>query len=268
MSKKEGNSDTRESDQDHEFRSEGMQFLYRIKRSTAWMAFFTMVIAIEAASGAYIYWQQLVVMQDQLEQIQELSEQFHRTISASQVQAAAAEKTTQNISELIRQNIDSINRQIDAAGKAAEITRPPTPDRPSVSIETVSADTLKPSQNLVLKASIRNTGNSPALNLRAFFRTAVPAASNAHVPAVAGCDSCQQALLLPNGALSYEVKVDGNILTSERVGRIRDGIDEVILLGFIDYADIAGQKYTTKVCLRYMPKTSDFNACAKSNQLD
>ena len=50
--------------------------LYRIGRSTAWMAVFTLVIAIASAAGGYVLWTQMNALQEQSDTLQDLSEKL------------------------------------------------------------------------------------------------------------------------------------------------------------------------------------------------
>jgi hypothetical protein len=270
MSEQRADPDGTNAPRDRRFSSDEILLLYRIRRSTGWMAFFTMVIAIGIAAGAYLFWQQLTVAQDQLDQMEDLSDHVEKTIESLQKQAAAAEKTTLDFSDLIRQSIEATNRQADAAQKAAEvaINGQIALDRPWVGIESVASDTLAPNQTFALKAIIRNSGRSPALNVRAIMYTAAPAAKDIAVSNIAECDNCRQPIILPNGTLTYDIAISGNILTKEKIEHINDGTDAIVLFGRIDYSDSADGAHTTTSCMRYAPKRMTFAACDQGNQLN
>jgi hypothetical protein len=270
MSEQRPDPDGTNAPRDRRFSSDEILLLYRIRRSTGWMAFFTMVIAIGIAAGAYLFWQQLTVAQDQLDQMEDLSDHIQKTIDALQMQSAASEKTTQDFSDLIRQSIDATNRQADASQKATEIAinGQMALERPWVGIESVAATHLAPNQTFALKAIIRNTGRSPALNVRAILYAAAPAAKDVAASNITACDSCHQPIILPNGSVSYDVAINSNILTKEKIDHVNDGTDVIILFGRVDYTDSAKRPHTTTSCMRYAPKRMTFDACDQGNRLD
>ena len=270
MSEQRAEPDRNNVAADRRYSSDEILLLYRIRRSTGWMAFFTMVIAIGIGAGAYLFWQQLTVVQDQLDQMEDLSDHVQKTLASFEKQAAASEKATQDFSDLIRQSIEATNRQADAAQKAAEIATNGqiALDRPWVGIESIAADAPAPNQTFALKAVIRNSGRSPALNVRAILYAAAPAVKDISVSNIAVCDSCRQPVILPYGSVSYDVAINGNILTKEKIEHVNDGTDAIIVFGRIDYTDSADRAHTTTSCLRYTPKRMTFSACDQGNRLD
>jgi flagellar hook-basal body complex protein FliE len=237
--------------------------LYQIRRSTGWIAFFSLVIAVGLAAAAYFLWQQLGAVQDELDQMGDQSVQIQK-------QAAISEKAIEDFSELVRQSIEAINKQAIASQQAANAATKELVERnrPWVGIESVAAPSLAANQNFSLKVVIRNSGNSPALNVRAMLYTAVPATKEITIPEIAECENCLQPVILPHGVLNYNVAVNGDLLTTEKTNRIKDGTDTILLLGRIDYADAATTTHTTTVCMSYVPKSALFGACSRGNDLN
>lgn len=262
--------DSIDASRDRDQVPEEILLLYRIRRSAGWTAFFTTAIAIGAAAAAYFFWQQLGVAEDQLEQMENLYTQAKRSSDAVQRQAAASEKALQSLSELIRQNVDAANTQANAVQKIAEVaTRQQTAfDRPWVGVESVTAAALIPGQPLALKVLIRNSGRTPALDVRGTLYSAVSAVADTAVPNIPACDSCTQIVLLPSGVFNYDVTVNGDLLSKEKTDRIKEGTDTILLFGRLEYTDIAAAAHSTTVCMKYAPKSGAFGACARGNELN
>jgi hypothetical protein len=245
--------------------------LYRISRSTGWMAFFTLVVAIGSAAYAYFFWQQLSVMRDQLDEMQELSSTFAKSLDAVNTQSAAVAQTIASLSELIGRGTGSTNQLTAAAEKVAGIEKADpllTLDRPWVGTDSISVTPLRAARDLTIKANIRNGGRSPAINVRMNFRAATPAAKASPVGDIEECDSCARSILLPNASTSYEVTIDGSVLSADEVKRITNGTDTILLYGRIDYTNPTESHHTTMVCMTYVPSRSGFSACVSGNRLD
>lgn len=148
----------------------------------------------------------------------DLFEQVRKSLDGSQQQVAAAEKAIREFSEANRKDADAINQQVAALQKlaASVINWQTALDRPWVGIETVTATPLVANQPFTLKAVIRNSGRSPALNVRAFVYTAVRAVKDTPDPHIAECNSCAQTVILPNAVFNYDLSVGIDVLTQEK----------------------------------------------------
>jgi hypothetical protein len=239
--------------------------LYGIRRSNGWMAFFSMMVAVAVCSSAFFYYQQLSVMQDQLDEMQELTKQIQKTIAL--LESADAQRSAQNAPETLLQQLDAASRRaVEVSDSTAKAVL--SLDRPWVGLSSVVVDPLLPDQRLLIKATIQNTGKSPALAVRASFEPVVAVARGLVNPKIDACSDCPQPALMPNALLSFEVAVDGALMTREQIVRIRNGQDTVLLFGRIDYLDTAGQPHQTLSCMRWLPNSPVFGACAEGNSLN
>jgi len=252
------------------YTAEEVLLLYRIRRSTGWMAFFAMVIAIGSAVAGYFFWQQLSVTKDQLDQMDDLFEQVQKSIIGFHQQAAAVEKAMQEFSETNRKNTDAISQQAAAVVKltTTAISWQAAVDRPWIGIETVSAAPMVPNQAFAIKVVIRNSGRSPGLNVRPTLYTAVRAVKDTANPHIEECDSCAQTVVPPNGVLYYDLSIGGDILTQEKTDHIKNGTEVVLLWGRVDYSDAVAVEHTTTICMTYVPKPASFSACSHGNDVN
>jgi hypothetical protein len=258
--------------------------LYRIRRSTGWMAFFTLVIAIGMAGAGYLFWQQL-------NRMEELSDQV-------QGQVAASQKAVESLSELVEQSIDAINKQTGAAQKLAEIAASGqlasqklteiasngqlasqklaeiatnsqlVSNRPWVGIESVvPTRPLTVNQRYEFKVVIRNGGRSPALAVRTVLNTAVHATNDETLPNVDECGNCARSTMLPNGSRDYDVG-SPDVLSKDVIERIKRGVNTILLVGRIDYTDSTAKARLTTVCMKYLPASGSFSSCTQGNDFN
>lgn len=242
-------SDARETGKNLQDRnSDSVQtlLLYRIGRSSAWMAFFALVLAAAASAAGWLFWNQLGVMQDQLDTLQDLSEKVQKTFDSSRAQSDALMNLVQTIT---------------ARGNA-------NADRPWVGVDSVSASPLRPYEKLSVTATVRNTGRTPALNVAIVLNTSKTAGSGPSRPELNECSGCPESVLLPNSALAIDATGNDPALTPGTINRVTAGEETILLNGRIDYKDLAGQAHRTLVCLTYRPKTSSFSACPSGNYFD
>jgi hypothetical protein len=270
MNQDPGNSEGRGTPANPRSDSDQVLMLYRIRRSTGWMAFFSAVIAIGGAASAYFFWQQLDVMQDQLEQMQELSRIVQRSLDAGSAQSLSAAKVMPDLADQIRRSIESSNRQAGAAERLGDIANKAllSLDRPWVGIESVAIGLLQSNHSLALKVVVHNGGRSPAFNLQAIFNATIPAAKDVVPPEIRECSGCFLAPLLPNASTNYDVVVDASVMTTEKIKHIKSGVDVIVLFGKIYYTDASKELHTTSVCMTYAPNLAEFGACAEGNFLD
>jgi hypothetical protein len=244
--------------------------LYRISRSAGWVAFFAFVLAAAAGVGGYFFWNQLNILQAQLEELQDLSEKLQKSFDTGVTQSAALEKTLQGLNDQLgranetRDATDSGPPRALVGSKAG----PAVADRPWVGVESMSAGSLQPARRFPITAHVRNAGHTPALNVRAVFRSSVVGAKDIAAPEMEPCTDCAASVLLPNSSASYDAALDGNALTADVVNRIRNGEDTILVAGRLDYTDSAANPHVTNVCMIYLPKLSGFGACAQGNRLD
>jgi hypothetical protein len=228
--------------------------LYRIRRSTGWTAFFTLVTAIGAGVAAYLFWQQF-------NQMQALSDRLER-------EAAASKRTMEDLSELIDQGIDASNKRTAAFQKLAEIASSGElgANRPWVGVDSVvPTRALVINQPYGLRVLIRNGGRSPALAVRAVLNTAVRPSGDLSLPSVDECSNCARPIILPNGTLGYEVTINADVLTKDVADQLNSGTNTILVFGRIDYSDSAAKTHLTTVCMKYDPSSAFFDACAQGN---
>ena len=256
----------RKDESDHQ-----LLMLYRISRSSGWMAFFTLVIAIGTAVCAYFFWQQLTVMQDQLDNMQDLSSKIEKSLNVANTQSAATSESAKSLSEQIGQNIEATKQLTIAVEKLRDIgNNVPllSLDRPWVGVDSVSVTPLLPNREFNIKASIRNGGRSPAIGMRMTFSTATPAANEIAVPNIEECDKCLRSILLPNALITQEVTIDGDVFSAAKINRIKSGADTILLFGRIDYTDSAENHHTTTVCMAYVTSLLGFRNCVSGNRIE
>ena len=123
------------------------------------MAFFTLVMAVAAGAAGWLFWNQLGVMQDQMETLQDLSEKIEKTFDSSRAQSDALINIVQTISAHASANSSSA-------------------ERPWVGVDSVSAGPLRPYEKLSVTATVRNTGRSPALNVAVVLNTSKAAGAD------------------------------------------------------------------------------------------
>jgi hypothetical protein len=232
----------------HDRNSDSVQtlLLYRIGRSSAWMAFFSLVLATAAGAAGWLFWNQLGVMQDQLDTLQDLSDKVQKTFDSSRAQSDALMNIVQTMTARANANAD----------------------RPWVGVDSVSVSPLRPYEKLSVTAMVRNTGRSPALNVVVVLNTSKAAGSGTPGAEVKECSGCPESVLLPNSALTLDASSNDPALGPGTINRLTSGDETIVLNGRIDYKDLAGQGHRTFVCLTYRPKTSGFSACPSGNYFD
>jgi hypothetical protein len=241
--------------------------LYRISRSAAWTAFFALVVAIGMAAGGYLLWRQLVAMEDQLSELQDLSEKVKQSFDSGATQSAALTTALQAITEQMNRAANTKDVRASEPDAAAAAT-PAAMDRPWVGIDSIVVGTLQAGRKFISNVNVRNAGRSPATNVRATWNIAAPATVDIAAPEIEPCNSCAEAVLLPGAAAIYDVAMDESVLTADKFNRISNGDDSIALFGRIDYTDSSGGAHITRTCMTYVPKLSRFNACAQGNLFD
>lgn len=221
--------------------------LYRIGRSTAWIAFFALVLAAAAGAAGWLLWNQLAVMQDQSDTLQDLSEKVQKALDASRTQ-----------SETLATALQAISTRAEANANAAG------GERPWVGIERISVAPLRANEKPSVSAVVRNTGRSPALNLAIVLNASTDENSGGEPQE---CGDCPRAVLLPNAALNVDV---GNERPSSpaTADSILRGTKKLTVSGRIDYQDLSGRSHKTFVCFTYRPQASAFSACPAGNRFD
>jgi hypothetical protein len=297
----EGNSD---SDYANHGRDYETSLLYRIRRSTAWMAFFTLVMAIGAGVAAYFYWQQLNQIQTLSDEIQrqaaasrkaleslsevidqntqrdsaasqKLSELMDQSIQresvSSQKLSASIDRSIDLVTKLVGQSIDVTNKQTAAIQTLAEIASDSrrVSNRPWMGIESVvPTAALAVNRPFGLKVVIRNGGRSPAAAVRTVLNAAIRTTGDVTPPNVDGCTDCGHSGVLPNGTLGYDVTLNRDLLTKDVVDGLKDGTNAILLYGRIDYTDSAANKHVTTVCMKYQFTSTSFGSCPQGNDFN
>jgi hypothetical protein len=228
--------------------------LYRVGRSTGWIAFFTLVIAIAGAAGGYFLWNQMNVMQDQSDQLQDLSEKLQKSFDASRTQSDALIAAMEAVAQQIGQSTEAMSHLVNT-------------DRPWVGVDSVSIGPIQPGARLPVVARIRNSGRTPATDVRVSLATlTAPAPPGA--ASVEECKTCPRIVLLPNATETSDVSVESGVLTSLKAARLRAGEETIWLIGRIDYTDSSAHPHTTRVCMMYTSKSSAFSACPEGSRFD
>jgi hypothetical protein len=245
--------------------------LYKISRSSAWMAFFTLVIAAGISACAYLFWQQLSAMQNVLDDLDDLSGKIQKSLDVGNEQSVAIAKAMKFIGEQVKSNTATTEalargveklRGLENAGQMTKL------DRPWVGVGRLSFSPLLDSQPFTITVAIRNSGRSPATDVRMTFSTSIPAANAVVVPQIQACKDCVRSILLPNAATTQELRIDATELSPEKIGRIKAGADKILLFGRVDYSDTADGAHTTAVCMSYDPEINKFRACLSGNRFN
>jgi hypothetical protein len=245
--------------------------LYRVSRSTGWMAFFTLVIAIGSAACAYFFWQQQNIMQDQLDNMQDLSSKIEKSLNVANTQSVATSESAKSFSEQISQNIEATKQLTIAVEKLRAIgTNVPmlSLDRPWVGVDSVSVTPLLRNRSFTITANIRNSGRSPAIGVRMAFKTATPSTKEFAAPNIEECGDCARSILLPNASTTQELTIDGDVLSADKISSIMSGDDKILLFGRIDYTDLAENHHTTTVCMAYVTSRPGFRNCVSGNRVE
>jgi hypothetical protein len=242
--------------------------LYRISRSAAWTAFFALVIAIGLAAGGYFLWRQLTVMEDQLSELQDLSEKVKQSFDTGAAQSAGLTTALQSLTEQMTRGDAVKDTRAGEPGNAAGAAAAAVSDRPWIGVDAIAAGALQANRKFISNVNVRNAGRSPATNVRATWNIAATASGDIASPEIEPCSKCAETVLLPNAAVAYELAIDESVLTSDKLNRIRNGDDGIVIFGRIDYADSFGGNHITRVCMIYVPGLSRFSACAQGNRFD
>jgi hypothetical protein len=280
------NEDNSDSDYANHGRDYEAGLLYRIRRSTAWMAFFTFVTAIGACLAAYFFWQQLNQMQAMSDEIQSqaavsrkaleslselIDQSTQRESAASQKLSGLIDQSIDVTKKLVGQRIDVTNKQTAAIQTLAEIATDSrlASNRPWMGIESVvPTTTLAVNRPFGLKVVIRNGGRSPAAAVRMVFNTAIRTTGDVTLPNVDACSNCAHSGVLPNGTLGYDVTLNRDLLTKDVVDRLKDGTNAILLYGRIDYTDSAASTHVTTVCMKYQFASTSLGSCAQGNDFN
>jgi len=274
-------------------RSYETALLYRIRRSTGWMAFFTLVTATGAGVGAYLFWQQLNAVEELSDQIQreaavsrrvmeKLSESIDQSVQGETVASRKLSElidqripgesaASRKLFEVIDQSVDATNKQTAAVQNLAEIATNGqlASNRPWMGIESVvPTGTLAVNRPYGLKVVMRNGGRSPALAVRSVLHTAVHGTDDIALPNVDECHNCAQQTVLPNGTLGYDVTVDADALTKDVIGHLKNSVSTILLFGRIDYSDSTAKTHATSVCMKYEPTSASFSSCTQGNNFN
>jgi len=244
--------------------------LYRIRRANGWMAFFSMVVAATAVGGAYVLWQQLGVMQDQLDSIEEMSDQVKGALESDKKQSADLQVLVKTLTDRIDGLAVEANRQARSAEKASAVVSQAllALNRPWLAVESISAaNVLQINRALAIKVTVRNSGRGPALKVRAFFQLETTSKGVA-VPSVRDCESCIASTVMPNGLVAYDVSIDPDLLSREKVTAVKQGEESLTLIGKIDYSDIGEKPHATELCRKYVPQRAIFTDCEQGDRLD
>jgi hypothetical protein len=245
--------------------------LYKISRSSAWMAFFTLVIAAGISACAYFFWQQMSTTQDVLDDLDDLSGKIQSSLDVANRQSITMTKAMQSIAEQIKSNTNIAKQLSLAADRLQDIKNTAALtklDRPWVGVDQISSTSLRVGQPFVIKTFIRNSGRSPATDMRATFSIAAPAANAVVVPQIQECTNCVRMILLPNSMATEELRIGSDGLSADKVKRVQTGADKIMVFGRIDYSDSANHPHTTTVCMVYEPAINRFGACPSGNHFD
>lgn len=121
--------------------------LYRMSRSAGWTAFFAFVIAAALIVGGYVYWQQLTILQQTLEEVQDLSEKLQQRFTADAVQSAQFTKAIEALTaELARGGAATSAATVapTAASKPDAVPVPNVPQAPAVAPPAAATPAEKP----------------------------------------------------------------------------------------------------------------------------
>jgi hypothetical protein len=245
--------------------------LYKISRSSAWMAFFTLVIAAGISACAYFFWQQMSTTQDVLDDLDDLSGKIQSSLDVANKQSITMTQAMQSIAEQIKSNTSTAKQLTLAAERLQDMKNTAALtklDRPWVGIDQITSTSLRAGQPFVIKTYIRNSGRSPATDMRSTFSIAAPAASAAAAPPIEDCTNCVRMILLPNSMATEELRIGGDVLSPDKVKRVQTGADKIVVSGRIDYSDSANHPHTTTVCMLYEPAINRFGACPSGNHFE
>lgn len=291
-------ADNDRTESDHQ-----LLMLYRISRSSAWIAFFTLVIAAGIAVCAYLFQQQMTAMQTALDDLGDLSGKVQQSLDVANRQSITMTKVMQSIAKQIKNDTKAANRLAagvdglhDAATKSMQTIADQIKSntnaanqlaagverlndlgnsialmklaRPWVGVERISFTPLRLSQPFKINALIRNGGRSPAMDVRMTFSAVMPATNAVSMPQLDKCRDCDEKLLMPGATTTDELSIDRHLLSADEIKRIQTGTDKIMVFGRIDYSDPADRGHSTTVCMFYAPKVNAFEECPSGNRFE
>lgn len=185
------------------------------------MVCLTAVIATAGVVGAVIFNNQLVVMQGQLDEMKSAGENTKRAADAAKESADAARDAVKLAGE-------TAERQLRAYVSAGEAT-----------IQNFGfAEIIKG------RVIVKNSGQTPAYKMKiktTFGFDEYPLRTKPPAP-----DDLVEETDLGPGDFTQSLSPMARILTSEEIGRIRDGHAAIYFIGVIEYRDAFGHERITK----------------------
>jgi hypothetical protein len=143
--------------------------------------------------------------------------------------------------------------------------------RPWVGIDFVTTEPLEADKRFVIKATLRNSGHSPALQWRAFFDSpaTIQRTEDFKVKSIKEpYGRVSSGVLLPNATFTIDIFVPAERLTNEQVNRIESKKDTIYIFGQTDYIDSAGNLHKTLISMFYDVYSSRFGYCTEGNHAD
>ncbi|MHB8271248.1 hypothetical protein [Bradyrhizobium sp.] len=186
---------------------------------------------------------------------------------------AAGEKQFGLLSESAAAQSRDMKRSIEAfedmskeAKKANEISEKSvlSANRAWVGIESAAIEVLEIGEPIKGLITIRNTGQSPALQLRGRFNTAVlKKEESPEDPATIQIDPPTN-VLIPNGSYLYPI-FSGSALTQQAMDLIRAGDVRIWIVGKVEYWDASGFPHRSIYKLSYDIESKGFGATTDGN---
>ena len=225
----------------------------RTANATIWIAIFTVVAVLVGISQFIVFRRQLDVMQGQLTEMISTGKQADLLIEANTRLADAAIK------------------QSEAASKANEIANNAgmQANRPMVGISrTDTVGTIGINLPFGAKAYTRNSGRSPALNMRGQFIMKIAPSSflGKYDLKESKPGAGSQSILHAEGELGWFVgPLSGELMRKELIQSIEHGTTIIALYGRVDYSDSFHKRYVTKICQYYDRIFHTFVSCPTGN---
>jgi hypothetical protein len=253
----------------------------RREKVTLWVAVAGVVIA---AASTGISWFQWDLMRQQLSDARESSKiqdkVTARTIAALEKQADAMTNSigpaTTSAATAAETNAKTSERIAKASESSVEATREALrlEQRAWIAMDTVTAFPLTAGGPAAVHVSLRNTGKTPAVNVKTGARMRVFAKGVEPSLTFAGSQWLGQqsnSILAPNSTvnlrgMTYDREGRPYNLLDNDVAGFADGAIVLYFDGVVTYDDIFKRSHRTTFCTYWDPAISGYNDCARGNE--
>lgn len=241
--------------------------LERVKSTEVWMIALTSVIAIASLITAWVYWQQLDVMRDTLNEIRTGGVDTHALVLAQSKQARAMTESIGPASKLSAESAataSGVNQHLlDTAREQLRINEEPVLTHQGV-VSARNDHRLYVGEKVPVYVLFKNTGRGAAYDVhlwtasahgRGALSTVVQSAARSQEPLVVGAgDPLWSAVEIPS-------------ISSTDIEDIKAGTLHIWVLSMGYYRDRSGHKISMESCDVIDPAIDSFSTCSEPHHL-